>query len=512
MQDITNRILRQMNSTRLISTLFKPRQKATALYATQAEALQHKVFCRLMKDAAHTEWGLKYGYKDIKRYQDFQRVPIQTYEEIKPYVERMRHGEKDVLWRGEVQWFAKSSGTTNDKSKFIPVSREGLHDIHYAGGMDAVALYLQQNPESRFFSGKGLILGGSHAPNYNVKRSLVGDLSAILIENVNPLVNLIRVPDKKIALLSDFEEKVERITRATMNQNVTNLSGVPSWMMAVLKHILEVKGTDNLAEVWPDLEVFFHGGVAFTPYREQYKQLIRSDKMHYMETYNASEGFFGLQNDFSDPSMLLMIDYGVFYEFIPMEDVGTDNPHIVPLTDVELNKNYAMVISTSCGLWRYILGDTVKFTQKNPYKFIISGRTKHFINAFGEELMVDNAEKGLARACAETGAQVLEYSAAPVFMDDNAKCRHQWLIEFSVQPDSLEHFRHALDKALQEINSDYEAKRHKDITLQELEIIPARPNLFHDWLKQKGKLGGQHKVPRLSNNRDYIEEMLKLNS
>lgn len=512
MQDITNRILRQMNSTRLISTLFKPRQKATALYATQAEVLQHKVFCRLMKDAAHTEWGLKYGYKDIKRYQDFQRVPIQTYEEIKPYVERMRHGEKDVLWRGEVQWFAKSSGTTNDKSKFIPVSREGLHDIHYAGGMDAVALYLQQNPESRFFSGKGLILGGSHAPNYNVKRSLVGDLSAILIENVNPLVNLIRVPDKKIALLSDFEEKVERITRATMNQNVTNLSGVPSWMMAVLKHILEVKGTDNLAEVWPDLEVFFHGGVAFTPYREQYKQLIRSDKMHYMETYNASEGFFGLQNDLSDPAMLLMLDYDVFYEFIPLDEFDSPNPTIVPLTGIEVGRNYAIVISTSCGLWRYILGDTVKFTQKDPYKFIISGRTKHFINAFGEELMVDNAEKGLARACAETGAQVLEYSAAPVFMDDNAKCRHQWLIEFSVQPDSLEHFRHALDKALQEINSDYEAKRHKDITLQELEIIPARPNLFHDWLKQKGKLGGQHKVPRLSNNRDYIEEMLKLNS
>ena len=511
MQDITNRILRQMNSTRIISTLFKPRQKATALYATQAEALQHKVFCRLMKDAAHTEWGLKYGYKDIKRYQDFQRVPIQTYEEIKPYVERMRHGEKDVLWRGEVQWFAKSSGTTNDKSKFIPVSREGLHDIHYAGGMDAVALYLQQNPESRFFSGKGLILGGSHAPNYNVKRSLVGDLSAILIENVNPLVNLIRVPDKKIALLSDFEEKVERITRATMNQNVTNLSGVPSWMMAVLKHILEVKGTDNLAEVWPDLEVFFHGGVAFTPYREQYKQLIRSDKMHYMETYNASEGFFGLQSDLNDPAMLLMLDYDVFYEFIPLEEIDNPAPAIIPLADVEIGKNYAMVISTSCGLWRYIIGDTVKFTQKSPYKFVISGRTKHFINAFGEELMVDNAEKGLARACAATGAQVLEYSAAPVFMDANAKCRHQWLIEFSTMPDSLENFRHTLDKALQDINSDYEAKRHKDITLQELEIIVARPNLFHDWLKQKGKLGGQHKVPRLSNNRDYIEEMLKLN-
>jgi len=372
-------------------------------------------------------------------------------------------------------------------------------------------LYLQQNPESRFFSGKGLILGGSHAPNYNVKRSLVGDLSAILIENVNPLVNLIRVPEKKIALLSDFEEKVERITRATMNQNVTNLSGVPSWMMAVLKHILEVKGTDNLVEVWPNLEVFFHGGVAFTPYREQYKQLIRSDKMHYMETYNASEGFFGLQNDFSDPSMLLMIDYGVFYEFIPMEDVGTENPHIVPLVDVELNKNYAMVISTSCGLWRYMIGDTVKFTNKHPYKFVITGRTKHFINAFGEELMVDNAEKGLAKACEATGAQIVDYSAAPVFMDAYAKCRHQWLIEFAVMPDSLENFSQVLDTSLQQINSDYEAKRHKNITLQPLEIIVARPNLFHDWLKEKGKLGGQHKVPRLSNTRDYIEEMLSLN-
>ena len=500
-----------MNSTRLISTLFKPRQKATALYATQAEALQHKVFCRLINDAANTEWGLKYGYKDIKRYQDFQRVPIQTYEEIKPYVERMRHGEKDILWRGEVQWFAKSSGTTNDKSKFIPVSRDGLHDIHYAGGMDAVALYLQQNPESRFFSGKGLILGGSHAPNYNVKRSLVGDLSAILIENVNPLVNLIRVPEKKIALLSDFEEKVERITRATMNQNVTNLSGVPSWMMAVLKHILEVKGTDNLVEVWPNLEVFFHGGVAFTPYREQYKQLIRSDKMHYMETYNASEGFFGLQNDFSDPSMLLMIDYGIFYEFIPLEDVGKENPRTFCLEEVELNKNYAMVISTSAGLWRYMIGDTVKFTSKNPYKFVITGRTKHFINAFGEELIVDNAERGLARACAETDARVIDYSAAPVFMDRNAKCRHQWLIEFAQMPDSLEKFAKVLDDTLKEVNSDYEAKRQNNLALQPLEIIVARPNLFHDWLDSKGKLGGQHKVPRLSNTREYIEEMLKLN-
>lgn len=500
-----------MNTTKLIGKIFEPRQKALTRYTSEAESIQNRIFRKLIQTASSTEWGTKYDYKHLNTYKDFQRVPVQTYEDIKGYVDRMRHGESNVLWPGKVVWYAKSSGTTNDKSKFIPVSKDGLHHVHYMGGTDAVALYLQQNPQSRFFSGKGLILGGSHSPNYNVKDSLVGDLSAILIQNINPLVNFIRTPSKEIALLSEFEEKVERIAETTIHQNVTNLSGVPSWMLAVIKRILEKTGAKTLNEVWPNLEVFFHGGVCFTPYREQYKELIPTDKMHYMETYNASEGFFGLQNDMSDPAMMLMIDYDVFYEFIPLEEFDNPNPTIVPLSGVEIGRNYAIVISTSCGLWRYILGDTVKFTQKNPYKFIISGRTKHFINAFGEELMVDNAEKGLARACAETRAQVLEYSAAPVFMDANAKCRHQWLIEFSVMPDSLEHFRHVLDRSLQEINSDYEAKRHKDITLQELEIIVARPNLFHDWLKQKGKLGGQHKVPRLSNNREHIEEMLALN-
>lgn len=500
-----------MVSTKLIGKLFVSRQKEIDRYAKEAEAIQEHVFRKLIQTAAATEWGKKYNYANIRTYTDFQRVPIQQYDDVKGYVDRMRHGEKNILWPGQVVWYAKSSGTTNDKSKFIPVSKGGLRHIHYKGGTDAVALYLRSNPQSNFFSGKGLILGGSHSPNYNLKDSLVGDLSAILIQNINPLVNFIRVPSKEIALLSEFEEKVERIAETTIHENVTNLSGVPSWMLAVIKRILEKTGAKHLNEIWPNLEVFFHGGVCFTPYREQYKQLITSDKMHYMETYNASEGFFGLQSDLNDPAMLLMLDYDVFYEFIPLEEIDNPAPAIIPLADVEIGKNYAMVISTSCGLWRYIIGDTVKFTQKSPYKFVISGRTKHFINAFGEELMVDNAEKGLARACAATGAQILEYSAAPVFMDANAKCRHQWLIEFSTMPDSLENFRHTLDKALQDINSDYEAKRHKDITLQELEIIVARPNLFHDWLKQKGKLGGQHKVPRLSNNRDYIEEMLKLN-
>lgn len=500
-----------MNSTQLIDRIFAPRRKQIERYSAHAEEIQNKVLKKLISAASDTEWGKKYKFNAINAYSGFQKLPIQTYEDVKDYVDRMRHGEKNVLWHGAVKWYAKSSGTTNDKSKFIPVSPDGLKNIHYRGGIDAVALYLGENPKSSFFSGKGLILGGSHSPNYNVKDSLVGDLSAILIQNVNPLVNMIRVPSKEIALLSEFEEKVEKIASSTIHKNITNISGVPSWMLAVIKKILEKTGASTLDEVWPNLEVFFHGGVCFTPYREQYKSLIASPKMHYMETYNASEGFFGLQSSLSDPAMLLMIDYDVFYEFIPLDEFENENPSIVPLWDVEVGKNYAMVISTSCGLWRYIIGDTVKFTQKNPYKFVITGRTKHFINAFGEELMVDNAEKGLQIACRETGAQVLEYSAAPVFMDSNAKCRHQWLIEFSKMPDSVEHFRHVLDKALQSINSDYEAKRHKDITLQELEIITARPNLFHDWLKQKGKLGGQHKVPRLSNNREHIESMLKLN-
>lgn len=507
-----------MSLTRVVRNIFMPRCKELEHYRNEAEAIQQRSLQYLLEHAKDTVYGRQYGFQDIHNYEDFAKsAPVTTYEELKGYIDRMRHGEKDVLWNGQVRWYAKSSGTTNDKSKFIPVSPDGLKMMHYKGGFDTVALYLRNNPKSKLFDGKALILGGSHAPNYNLPHSLVGDLSAILIENINPLVNLARVPKKATALLSDFEVKRDRIARETLHKNVTNLSGVPSWMLSVLSRVMELSGKDNLLEVWPNLEVFFHGGVAFTPYRHQYNQLIPSEAMHYMETYNASEGFFGLQNDPADPSMMLMLDYGIFYEFIPLEDIpdGTitdaDHLHIVPLEGVEIGKNYAMVISTTCGLWRYMIGDTVRFTSKNPYKFIISGRTKHFINAFGEELIVDNAEKGLAYACEQTGAEVLEYTAAPVFMDDHAKCRHQWLIEFSKEPADLQQFATILDKKLQEENSDYEAKRYKDITLQHLELIKARPNLFNDWLKNKGKLGGQHKVPRLSNCREHIEEMLKLN-
>lgn len=501
-----------MNITKVISKVFDSRLKQIDKYSTDAEEIQYRVLADLVEKSRNTEWGKKFDYKSIKDYDIFRdRLPVQTYDDVKPYVERLMAGEKNLIWPSEIRWFAKSSGTTNDKSKFLPITQESLRTIHYKGGTDAVALYLRMNPQSRFFSGKGVILGGSHRPNDNSKHSLVGDLSAILIQNVNPLVNFLRVPSKKVALMSEWESKIEAIANDTINVDVTSLSGVPSWFLVLIKRVLEKTGKNTLEEVWPNLEVFFHGGVSFNPYREQYKQLIRSDKMHYVETYNASEGYFGTQNDFSDPAMMLMIDYGIFYEFIPLEDVELENPRVHSLTEVELNKNYAMLISTCCGLWRYMIGDTVKFTSKNPYKFIITGRTKHYINAFGEELIIDNAEKGLQKACSETGAQVNEYSAAPVFMDRNAKCRHQWLIEFAKMPDSIERFARILDDTLKEVNSDYEAKRWKDIALQPLEVIVARAGLFHDWLKEKGKLGGQHKVPRLSNIRDYMEEMLILN-
>ena len=501
-----------MSITNLSRPFLGRRNKAIQAYAQQAEALQRGVLRRLVSAAQATEWGKRYHFPELDSYEAFANAcPITSYDDLKADIDRMRHGCNDVLWPGRVRWYAKSSGTTSDKSKFIPVSSQALKDTHYAGGKDSVALYLRNHPESRILDGRALILGGSHAPNYNLKHSLVGDLSAILIENISPFVNILRVPSKRTALLQDFEVKRDRIAREALHRDVTNISGVPSWMLSVLTRVLELAGKEHLTDVWPHLEVFFHGGVAFTPYREQYRRLIPSTKMSYMETYNASEGFFGIQSDPDDPSLLLMIDYGVFFEFIAMDELNTPSPHAIPLWEVQPGKNYAMVISTSSGLWRYLIGDTVRFTSTSPYKFVITGRTKFFINAFGEELIVDNAEKGLVQACTATGAEVLEYTAAPVFMNEEGKCRHQWLIEFSRPPADPERFAEELDKALQAINSDYEAKRFKDITLQRLELTIARPGLFNDWLKQNGKLGGQHKVPRLSNDRVTIEQMLALN-
>ena len=502
-----------MSLTSIVGKAFLPRQIKLQRHLCGAGEMQAAVLRHLLERAAATEYGRNHLFNTTHSYDDFARnVPVNTYEELKGDIDRMRHGESDVLWPGQVKWYAKSSGTTNDKSKFIPVSAEGLQRIHYQGGKDVVALYLRNNPGSRLFDGRSLILGGSHSPNYNLPGSLVGDLSAILIENINPLANLVRVPCKKTALLSDFELKRDRIARETMNKRVTNISGVPSWMMSVLVRVLELSGKQHIEEVWPDLEVFFHGGIAFTPYRSQYEKIITSPKMHYMETYNASEGFFGIQDDPADKAMLLMLDYDVFYEFMPTDELGSPNPTVVPLTGIETGRNYAMLISTSCGLWRYMIGDTVMFTSRDPYKFVITGRTKYFINAFGEELIQDNAEQGLLAACKATGAEVREYTAAPVFMDSHAKCRHQWVIEFAHMPDSVQHFADVLDKSLQQINSDYEAKRSHDVTLQHLEVVVAREGLFDSWLKAKGKLGGQHKVPRLANNRTVIDEVLEMNN
>jgi len=501
-----------MNLTQLLFYFQEKRIETIQDSYRNAEELQMRQLSHLIKHAQTTEWGRLYHYDQIDSYESFAgTVPLQDYEDIKPFVERMLEGKNDLLWPGHTVWFAKSSGTTNDKSKFIPVSREALNDCHYRGAKDSLSFYGHNHPGSRLFEGKSLVLGGSHKISSQINHTFVGDLSAILIHNNPAYTDLIRTPHRDVILMDEWEAKLEKIVETTFQQDVRSLSGVPSWMLVLIKKILERTGKQYLTKVWPNLEVFFHGGVSFAPYREQYKALIPSPTMSYQETYNASEGFFALQNDPTDSAMLLMLDYGIFYEFIPFNEFENENPTAVPLWAVETGKNYAVVISTNSGLWRYKLGDTVTFTSTNPYKIKISGRTKHHINAFGEELMIDNAEKGLMRACAATGAVVKEYTAAPVFMSAENKGKHQWMIEFEKAPASIDGFAEILDKALQELNSDYEAKRYKNMTLNCLEVDVARKDLFHDWLKQKGKLGGQHKVPRLSNSREYLEELLSMN-
>jgi len=469
---------------------------------------QQEILYKLLAKAASTEWGEKYNYSSILSTRDYQsRFPIQTYEDILPYVERLRKGELNLLWPGEIKWFAKSSGTTSTKSKFIPMSREALEDCHYRAGKDILILYSMQRPDTRIFSGKGLTLGGSHKINQFSNDSLYGDLSAILIENAPFWVDIIRTPKHKIALLEDFEEKLEQITRATVDENVTSISGVPSWYLVLIKQILAYTGKSNLLDVWPNLEVFFHGGISFTPYREQYKKLIAGEQMNYMETYNASEGFFGIQDDLQNHDMLLMLDYGIFYEFIPADKIKSGSPPVYTIGEVEKGINYAIIISTNGGLWRYMMGDTIVFTSLSPYRIRISGRTRHFINAFGEEVIIDNAEKAIEAACKATGAIVAEYTAGPVFIDITSKGSHEWIIEFEQEPSDLNQFIEILDTTLQSINSDYEAKRHKDLNLVKPVAWSVPKGTFNRWLKTKNKLGGQNKVPRLSNSRDYIEDL-----
>jgi hypothetical protein len=475
--------------------------------------VQQDTFNQLISKGKHTAWGKKYDFDSISSVEDFQKqIPLQTYEDVKPYVDRLRDGEQDLLWPGEIKWFAKSSGTTNDKSKFIPVSKDSLEKCHFKGGKDVLAIYTNNYPESKIFKGKGLTLGGSHKIDNYSNQSYYGDLSAILIENLPFWTDFIRTPSQEVALLDKWEEKLDRIANETIQENVTSLAGVPSWNLVMIKYILDYTGKSNLLELWPNLELFIHGGVNFTPYREQFERLIPSPEMHYLEAYNASEGFFAIQDNPNEEGLLLMLDYGIFYEFIPMDEFDSPNPKTLAIDDVEPGVNYAIVITTNSGLWRYIIGDTIKFISKFPHKIIITGRTKHFMNAFGEEIIIDNAENALKEACNKTNATILDYTAAPVFMSKTEKGCHEWIIEFESKPKNLDEFNYYLDVALQNLNSDYEAKRYKDITLNKPKIYAVPKGTFYAWLEKKGKLGGQNKVPRLSNTRQYIDELKKISN
>jgi hypothetical protein len=492
----------------IINWLNVKRINQIELFKKHPFEIQQETLYHLLTKAALTEWGRKFSYSSITSIREYQsRFPVQTYEDIIPYVERLRKGETNLLWPGEIRWFAKSSGTTSTKSKFIPMSREALEDCHYRAAKDILAIYTMQRPGTRIFSGKCLTLGGSHKMNQFSNDSLSGDLSAILIENAPFWVEIIRTPKQKIALLEDFEEKLNLITKSTVNENVTNFSGVPSWYLVLIKQILAYSGKSNLLDVWPNLEVFFHGGISFAPYREQYKKLINGDQMNYMETYNASEGFFGIQDDPGRSDMLLMLDYGIFYEFIPADKIDSDSPPVFTIGEVEKGVNYAIIISTNGGLWRYMMGDTIVFTCLDPFRLKISGRTKHFINVFGEEVIIDNADKAIESACKSTGAVITEYTAGPVFMNISSKGSHEWIIEFEKEPADFGKFIEALDNALKSVNSDYEAKRYKDLNLVIPVVRSVAAGTFNKWLKAKNKFGGQNKVPRLSNSREYIEDL-----
>ncbi|OCB72379.1 GH3 auxin-responsive promoter [Flavobacterium glycines] len=489
------------------SWVLKQRIHQIELFLKYPNEVQEELLMNLIAAAKNTVLGKKYDYASINSYATFaERIPIATYEELQPLIERTRQGEQNVFWESPIKWFAKSSGTTNAKSKFIPVSNEALEDCHYKGSKDLLCLYLSNNENSELFTGKSLRLGGS-SQIYEDNNSFFGDLSAILIENMPIWAEFSSTPSNKISLMSEWESKMAAIINETKRENVTSFAGVPSWMLVLMNKMLEETGKGNLFEIWPNLEVYFHGGVSFNPYREQYQNLLPKKEFKYYEIYNASEGFFAIQDLNHSSDLLLMLDYGIFYEFIPMDTFGTPNQKVIRLADVELNKNYAIVITTNSGLFRYLVGDTVRFTSLNPFRIRVTGRTKHHINVFGEELMVENTDQALAKACHITHAEIIDYTVAPVFMNGKEKGAHEWMIEFKKKPADMAVFQKALDETLQTLNSDYEAKRYNNMTLNPLVINVAREHLFYDWLKDNNKLGGQHKIPRLSNQRDYLEQL-----
>lgn len=495
----------------IMSWVMKKRIHQIELFMKYPHEVQNELLLDLLKKSRKTQYGVKFGFDRIGSADEYARtVPIVNYESLFPYIEKLMKGHQNVLWPTEVKWFAKSSGTTNSRSKFIPVSNEALEDCHYKGGKDLLSIYYNNYPDAKMFAGKGLVIGGSHQLNQFDKnsKSYYGDVSAVLLKNLPWWAQMVRTPSLEIALMDEWESKIDRMAEITTDENVTNISGVPTWMIVLLEKILERQGVESILEVWPNLEVFFHGAVSFTPYRDLFQKLIPSPSMRYMETYNASEGFFGIQDLTDKNEMLLMLDYGIYYEFIPMEFVEDEHPKTVTLADVEVGKNYAIVITTNAGLWRYKIGDTVVFTSINPYRIKISGRTKHFINAFGEELIIENAEYAIADACKKTNATINNFTAGPRYIENGQQGGHEWIIEFSKEPDDLSRFVKLLDEKLREVNSDYDAKRYKDIALIEPIIHAASPKTFYNWMKSRGKLGGQHKVPRLANNREYLDELL----
>lgn len=496
----------------IFSWFIKKRIHQIDLFKKYPLDVQEEVFQNLLNQSKTTEFGLKYEFDKLKTQTQFQeRVPLQSYEDVKPYVDRLFKGEQNLLWGADVKWFAQSSGTVGHKSKFIPVSKESLQDCHYKGGKDLLSLYYNQIPDRKVYKGKYLAVGGSAKINYLDSSSYFGDLSAIVIKNLPWWAEKTRIPKKEIALMSDWEDKLEKLAQSSLKEDVYLLAGVPSWTLILCQRILEITGKKHMREVWPNLELFMHGGVSFEPYRDQFEKIIPFKDMHYIESYNASEGFFGIQDDFSRNELLLMLDYGIFYEFIPMDKFnGIDSEVALTLKDVEVGKNYALVISTNGGLWRYIIGDTVKFTSTDPYRFKVSGRTKSYINTFGEELIVENAESAITKAALKTNAEVKEFTACPVYMTENTKGGHEWLVEFKTPPENLGLFIEELDDQLKAINSDYEAKRSGDLSLQLPVVKHVANGTFEKWLKGKGKLGGQNKVPRLMNKRTIVEEVLSM--
>ncbi len=493
----------------VLSWFMKKRVHQIELFKKYPLEVQNEWFFRLIEEGRDTVFGREHQFESIESLEDFKRnVPIRNYDEFRPYIERLRAGEQGVLWPSRVKWYAKSSGTTSAKSKFIPVTLEALEDCHYKGGKDLLAMFYDNNADAKIYSGKTLVMGGSSTLHEEGDDCYTGDLSAIIVKNLPMWVELKRTPNREIALMDNWEEKIEKMARATMEEDVSIIVGVPSWTLVLLKRIMEIKKVDNILEVWPNLELFMHGGVSFKPYRSQFEQVIPKPNMHYIETYNASEGFFGIQDRLLADDLLLMLDYGIFYEFLPLEEVGKENPKTYQLNEVEEGRNYAIVISTNAGLWRYLVGDTIRFTSTFPFRVQVSGRTKLFINAFGEELIIDNAETAMQQACQATGARVADYTACPVYMSGTETGGHEWLIEFESEPNNLDTFIEHLDVALKEVNTDYAAKRSFDLSLRRPIVRVMPSGTFYDWLKAKGKIGGQHKVPRLSNDRSYVEDIL----